>query len=60
MRTMTRSDIVKNSSIGGRTFCIRTEAGQGTAFTMDVNGKRYQMGIVCLRTTVRQRQTEVV
>ena len=38
---MVHSDDVKNSSIVGRTFCVRTEAGQGTAFTMDVDGKRY-------------------
>lgn len=38
---MIRSDIVNCSSIGGRTFCIRTEEGQGTAFTIDVDGKRY-------------------
>ena len=38
---MVHSDDIRNSSIVGRTFCIRTEAGQGTAFTMDVDGKRY-------------------
>ena len=43
---MTHPDIVKNSSIGGRTCCVRTETGQGAAFTMDVDRKRYLVGIV--------------
>ena len=38
---MVHSDDVKNSSIGARTFCVHTETGQGTAFTMDVDGRRY-------------------
>ena len=51
-------NIVENSSIGGRTFCVHTEAGQGTAFTMHVDAKGYLTGIVCPRTTVRRGQTE--
>lgn len=37
----TQPDSIKNSSIGGRTFCVRTPEAQGTAFTMDIDGRRY-------------------
>lgn len=37
----TQPDSIKNSSIGGRTFCVHTPEAQGTAFTMDVDGRRY-------------------
>ena len=33
--------MVPNVNIGGRTFCIRSAQSQGTAFTMDINGRRY-------------------
>ena len=55
---MRHPDIVENSSNGGRTFCVRTEAGQGTTFTMHVDANGYLTGIVCPRTTVRRGQTE--
>ena len=37
----TQPDFVKNLSIGTRTYCVRTSRYQGTAFTMDVEGRRY-------------------
>ena len=37
----TQPDFVKNLSIGTRTFCVHTPRYLGTAFTMDVEGRRY-------------------
>jgi len=67
---MVHSDDVKNSSIVGRTFCVRTEAVQGTAFTMDVDGKRYLItaqhvigtnstGSISIESTSGQEQIDI-